>query len=112
MTLATFRDTGKIPHSKNKLIRFAEGILIVLPNTLNTTVIILLGIIAFLLFKFLIISWISSGSVGVRKRFDWSGSLFSRFLFYFVLFLACSMGLAWITAVYPASVGDKQFLFR
>ena len=33
----------------------------------------LLGPIAFLLFWLLIISWISSGSVGVRKKFDCRG---------------------------------------
>ena len=35
---------------------------------------ILLGPVAFLLFRLLIISWISSGSVGVRKMFDCRGS--------------------------------------
>ena len=30
VTLATLRDTGKMPHSNDKLIRFAKGTLIVL----------------------------------------------------------------------------------
>ena len=56
MTLATLRGIGKIPHSNDKLIRFAKGILIVLPNTFSTFVRMLLGPIAFLLFRLLIIS--------------------------------------------------------
>ena len=56
MTLATLRDIGKIPHSNDKLIRFAKGTLIVLPNTFNTFVGMLLCPIAFLLFRLLIIS--------------------------------------------------------
>ena len=69
------KDIGKIPHSNDKLIRFAKGILIVLPNSFNNFVEVLLGPIAFLLFRLLIISWISSGSVGVRKKFNCRGSV-------------------------------------
>ena len=47
--MATLRDIGKTPHLNNKLIRFAKGILLVLPNTFNTFVGILLGPIAFLI---------------------------------------------------------------
>ena len=46
MTLATSRDIGKIPHSNDKLIRFAKGMLIVLPNIFNAFVGMLLGPIA------------------------------------------------------------------
>ena len=66
--LATLRDIGKIPHLNDKLRRFAKEILIVLPNFFNTFVGMLLGTVAFLLFRLLIISWISSGSVYVRKK--------------------------------------------
>ena len=68
-------DIGKIPYSKDKLIRFAEGILMVLPNTFNTFVGMLLGPIAFLLFRLLIILLISPGMVAVRKNFDCRGSV-------------------------------------
>ena len=27
----------------------------------------------------------------------------------FILFLACSMGVAWFAAIYTASIDDKQF---
>ena len=50
-TLATLRHIGKTPHSNDKLIRFAEGILMVLRNTFNNFVEIVLGPIAFLLFR-------------------------------------------------------------
>ena len=56
VTLATLRDIGKIPHSNDKLIRFAKGILIVLLNTFNIFVGILLGPVACLLFRLLIMS--------------------------------------------------------
>ena len=59
----------------DKLIRFHKGILLVLPNTFNTFVGMLLGSAAFLLFIHLSISWISTGSVGVRKKFDCRGSV-------------------------------------
>ena len=52
MTLATLRGIGKIPHSNDKLIKFAKGILIVLPNTFNTFVGMLLGLIAFYYLEF------------------------------------------------------------
>ena len=47
ISLATLRDIRKIPHSNDKLIKFAKGILIVLPNTFNTFVEMLLDPIAF-----------------------------------------------------------------
>ena len=52
VTLATLRGIGKIPHSNDKLIKFAKGILIVLPNTLNNFVGMLLGLIAFYYLEF------------------------------------------------------------
>ena len=54
-TLA-LRNIGKIPHLNDKLIRFAKGILVVLLNTFNIFAGILLGPVAFLLFRLLIIS--------------------------------------------------------
>ena len=47
----------------------------VLPNTFNTFVGMLLGPIAFLLFRLLIILLISPGMVAVRKNFDCRGSV-------------------------------------
>ena len=46
----------------------------VLLNTFNTFDGTLLGPLAFLLFRILIISYILSGSVGVAKKFDCRGS--------------------------------------
>ena len=74
VTLATLRDIGKTPHLKDKLITFAKGILIVLLNTFNTFVGILLGPVAFLPFRLLIICNIIWKCVGVRKKFDCRGS--------------------------------------
>ena len=51
-----FEGHWNIPHSNDRLIRFAKGILIVLLNTFNTFVGILLDPVAFLLFRLLIIS--------------------------------------------------------
>ena len=51
VTLATWRDIGKMPHLNDKLIRFAKGILIVELNTFNIFVGILLGPAALLLFR-------------------------------------------------------------
>ena len=51
-----FEEYWKNTTSNNKLTRFAKGILIVLLNTFNTFVGILLGPAAFLLFRLLIIS--------------------------------------------------------
>ena len=47
----------------------------VLPNTFNTFVGMLLGPIAFSLFRLLIILLISPGMVAVRKNFDCRGSV-------------------------------------
>ena len=52
VTLVTLRRIGKIPHSNDKLIRFAKGILIVLPNTFHAFVGMLLGPIAFYYLEF------------------------------------------------------------
>ena len=62
-----------MPHSSDKLIRFAKGIIIVLLSTFNTFVGMLLSPMVFLLFRLLIVSWISSGGAGVRKKFDYRG---------------------------------------
>ena len=49
------RGIGKMPHLKNKLISFTKGILIVLSNTFNTFVGMLVDPIAlFLFFNFLL----------------------------------------------------------
>ena len=65
LKLFTLRDIGKIPHSNDKLI--AKGIQVILSNIFNTFVRMVL---AFLWFRLLITSWISSGSAVVRKMFD------------------------------------------
>ena len=68
-------DIGKIPHSNDKLIRFAKGILIVSPNTFSTFV----GMLLVPKDLFYLEFWLSLEfqlKMQVReKRFDCRGSV-------------------------------------
>ena len=67
--LAICRDFGNISFSKDRFIKFARGILMVLSNTFKSFVGILLVPVAFLRFNFFIKDCTSLDSVGVIKNF-------------------------------------------
>ena len=68
ITLASFKDSGKIPVTKDWLMNLEIGILIVLENFLRRLVGILFGPNDFLRFNVLIMSSTSSGDAGVKKK--------------------------------------------
>ena len=68
ITLASFKDSGKIAVTKDWFMSLEIGILIVLEYFLRSFVGILFRPIGFLGFKVLIMSSTSSGDVGVKKK--------------------------------------------
>ena len=73
ITLASFKDSGKIPLTKNWLMSLEIGILIVWKYFLRSWVGILFGTIDFLRFNVLIMSSTSSGDVGVKEKVFFDG---------------------------------------
>ena len=65
---ASFKDSGKIPVTKDWLMSLEIGILIVLEYFLRSLVGLLFGSIDFPRFNVFIMSSTSSGDVGVRKK--------------------------------------------
>ena len=73
ITLVSFKDSGKIPFTKNWLMSLEIGILIFVEYFLRSLVGILFGPIDFCRFNVLITSLTSSGNVGVQKKvFFWN----------------------------------------
>ena len=68
ITLASFKDSGKIPVTKDWLMNLEIGILIVLEYFLRSLVGILFGPIDFLRFNVLIMSSTSSNNVEVKNN--------------------------------------------
>ena len=68
ITLASFKDSGKIPVTKDWLMSLEIGILIVLEYFLRTLVGLLFGPIDFLRFNVLVMSSTSSGDIGIKKK--------------------------------------------
>ena len=68
ITLASFKDSRKIPVTKDWLMSLEIGILIVLEYFLRSLFGILFRPIDFLRFNVLIMSSTSSGDVGVKKK--------------------------------------------
>ena len=70
ITLASSKDSGKIPVTKGWLMSLEIGILVALEYFLRSLAGILFGPTAFLRVNVLIISSDSSGDVGVRRKFS------------------------------------------
>ena len=68
ITLASFKDSGKILVTKDWLMSLEIGILIVLEYFLRTLVGLLFGPIDFLRFNVLVMSSTSSGDIGIKKK--------------------------------------------
>ena len=68
ITLPSFKDSVKIPVTKDWLMSLETGILIVLEYFLRSLVGLLFGPIDFLRFNVLIMSPTSSDDIGVKKK--------------------------------------------